>query len=290
MEQPASDEDFAESVGGGDSGVTIDPEAAQAPSTRRIIYTGSIQLRVDDPRAEANTLPALAQRYGGYVSYARVYEYRTDEYRAEIQLRVQADQFDAAMSELRGMGTEILNESINTQDVTERYVDLEARIENLERTEEELQILLTEARENQGTTEDILSVYRELTSIRGEIESLQGQLNVLADQVSLATINVELVPPEAQVEIVDEQWSISRTVREALRTLVAALQGLADVTVTFLIAVAPILLMLALVLYILYRIARWLFNQLRGVGRSATTTTPAAPIVTQQGDTTNRPE
>ncbi len=245
------------------SGDEASQALAQAQTNRKIIYTGSLQLRVDDPRLVSQALQALAQRYGGYVSGANLYEEYDKSYRASVQLRVPADNFDAAMAELRNLASEVLNESIGTQDVTDRYVDLTARIDNLERTEEELQLLLSDSRERGAKTEDILAIYRELTEIRGQIESLQGQLNVLADQVSLATINVELMPPDAQVEIVNEGWSITRTLRQALRTLTEGLQLLTSLVIYFLIAIAPILAIGLLALYVLYRLLRWIAQRAR---------------------------
>ncbi len=263
-----------ESAGSADMDVESEQALAQAPLSRRIIYTGGIQLRVEEPRQLLQTMGSLAARYGGYVSNANVFELYDGTYQASVQLRIQADQFDVALNELRELSIEVLNETRSTQDVTERYVDLEARIENLERTEEELQLLLTEAREQGGETEDILAVYRELTSIRGEIESLQGQLNVLADAVTLATINVELVPPEAEVRLLDEEWSLTRTVREALRDLTDGLQSLVSATVYFLIAVAPRLAIMAVLLYGLYRVALWLRDRLRRPAPPAPPVTP----------------
>lgn len=258
MEAPAAE---PEAMGGADADASGEAAPNQQGVTRRIIYNGSLQLRVDDPRAVAQTMGALAQRHGGYVSNANIYEVGDDSYRASVQLRVDAGQFDEAMSELRTLGSEVLSENIGTRDVTDQYVDLEARIENLERTETELQILLTEARED-GSTEDVLTVYRELTSIREQIEQLQGQLNVLADQVSLATISVELVPPEAQVELVNEGWSLTRTIRQAARSLTEGLQVLADLIIYFLIAILPNLLLLGIFLYILFRFFTWIYRRL----------------------------
>jgi hypothetical protein len=255
--EPAAEETAGEAASGGDGAISEGQPQAQAQLDRKIIYTASLQLRVEDPRAVALSLQALAQRYGGYVSGANVYQIDEDSARATVQLRVRTEQFDEALVEIRALAIEELNASIDSQDVTEEYVDIEGRIENLERTETELQALLTEAREQGGETEDILAIYRELTNVRGEIESYQGRLNVLSDAVDLATINVELVPPETQVELLDERWSATRTIRQAARALTGALQGLTDLTIYFLIAVAPILLLGALVLYVLYRLLRW---------------------------------
>lgn len=233
-------------------------QASQSALNRKIIYNASLRLRVEDPRITAQSLQAVAQRYGGYISHANVYESYDDTYQADLQFRVNAEQFEAALEALRALAIEVIYEQRDSQDVTDQYVDLQARIENLERTESELQILLTEAREKTNKTEDILTVYRELTSIREQIEVYQGQLNVLKDSVSLATINIELIPPDAPIELIDEGWNPISTVRSSLRNLSRGLQALADFSIVLVINVLPFLLILAAVGYALLRIARWL--------------------------------
>lgn len=261
MEEGRSDSDGvvdvaeAESPAGGELGQN------QPALERKIIYTASLRLRVDDPRQVAEQLQGLAATYGGYVSSANIYEYSDGVYQGTVQLRVNAAQMNAAMDSLRDMATEILNEQLDSRDVTDQYVDLTARIENLERTETELQILLTEAREQGGKTEDILTVYRELTSVREQIEVYQGQLNVLSDAVTLATITVDLVPPEVQVEILNEEWSATRTMREALRNLTEGTQDLIDLTIHFTITVLPFLLLLALLGFLFLRFLLFLWRR-----------------------------
>lgn len=231
-------------------------QASQSALNRKIIYNATLRLRVDDPRITAQSLQAVAQRYGGYISHANVYETYDDSYQADVQFRVNAEQFEAALEALRGLAIEVIYEQRDSQDVTDQYVDLQARIENLERTEGELQILLTEAREKTNKTEDILSVYRELTGIREQIEVYQGQLNVLKDSVSLATINIELIPPEAPVDLVDEGWNPMTTVRTSLRNLTEGLQALADFAIVLVINILPFVIILGAVGYAFFRIAR----------------------------------
>lgn len=233
-------------------------ERAQSALNRKIIYNAMMSLRVEDPRATGESLQALAASYGGYISSANIYQVREDLYQGTVQLRVNAEQFEAALEALRALGTEVLNEQRDSQDVTDRYVDLTARIENLERTEKELQELLTEAREKSRKVEDVLQVYRELTNIREQIEVYQGQLNLLSDAVSLATIDVELIPPQIEVEIIDEGWNPMRTFRSAIRNLTEGGQTLVDWGIIFVFNILPALLLLALIGFAFRSLRDWL--------------------------------
>lgn len=254
-----------------------DERSQSAALNRKIIYNATLRLRVDDPRATAKSLEALVAQYGGYVSYANVYETYDDVYQGNVQLRVDAEQFEAALDALRALATDVLTEQRDSQDVTDQFVDVTARIENLERTETELQELLTEAREKSRKVEDVLSVYRELTSIREQIEVYQGQLNVLGDQVSLATIDVELIPPEVEVEIVDEGWNPMRTVRSAIRNLTEGGQALVEFSIIFVLNILPCLLLVGLIGFGLLRLRNWL-EQRRKNQAKPTLRKPVAPV------------
>lgn len=252
---------------------------------RKIVYTASMVLEVDEPRRESQALYGLATRYGGFVSGGNVYEYSEDEdgnpiFRADMQLRVNADQFVLAQEELRGMANEIISEQVSTQDVTAEYTDVESRIRNLERLEAELQLLLSEARERSDNMDEVLNIYRELTNVREEIEVLQGRINVLSDLVGLATINVTLVAPEiaAQIQVVDETWDPGVTMREAMRAFTEDLQGIADDAIWFVFTGLPRLLILGVVLLVLYVIGRriWKWAKPHLVSGGPTITPPPA--------------
>jgi hypothetical protein len=267
---PAPPSDTATSDG--DDASENSPESQELQTgNRQIIYTASLMLEVDDPRGASQALYGLATRYGGFVSNGNVYEYSEDEegnpiFRADMQLRVDAEKFTAAQEELRGMANLVVSEQVDTQDVTAEFTDVQSRIRNLESLEAELQILLTEARERSDDMEQVLSVYRELTSVREQIEVMQGRINVLSDLVGLATINVTLIAPETDptpIALVDEEWNPGVTLREAFRALTEDLQGFTDGVIWFAFTGLPRLLIFGLFLYIAYRIGRAVWSRVR---------------------------
>lgn len=265
-----------------------DERSQSAALNRKIIYNATLALRVDDPRATAKSLEALAAQYGGYISFANVHETYDDVYQGSVQLRVDANRFEAALDALRALAIDVLTEQRDSQDVTDQFVDVTARIENLERTETELQELLTEAREKSRKVEDVLSVYRELTSIREQIEVYQGRLNVLGDQISLATIDVELIPPEVEVEIVDEGWNPMRTVRSAMRNLTEGGQALVEFSIIFVLNILPCLLLVGLIGLGLIRLRNWL-EQRRENQAQPTLKKPVWPVSAEENEE-NGPE
>ena len=140
--------------------------------------------------------------------------------------------------------------SVNAQDVTAEWVDVEARLANHRRSEARLQALLAE---NTATLADVLQVERELARVRGEIESYEGRMRVLSDQVGLATLHLDvrvLAPYEPYVAPTFGEEA-SRTFTRSLMLLGDALRGGALLAVALVPWLTPPLLLILLGLWML---------------------------------------
>lgn len=174
---------------------------------------------------------------------------------ASITIRVPNDRYDEARQRIKEEAVEDPIENQQTQDVTQEFIDLEARLENLRLTEQELRELLSVVRERMEKAEDILAVFRELSAIRQQIEQIQGQMQYLENLTALASITVGLTP---QPKVVETGWDPLRTVRDAARDLVVALQALADLGIRLAITVLPLLILALIPLLVVVWLAlRW---------------------------------
>jgi hypothetical protein len=111
--------------------------------------------------------------------------------RATLTLRIPADRFDEATAGVRPLG-KVEQLDVSVEDVTEQYMDLEARLANARRLEERL-LQLLETRT--GTLEQVLAAERELARVRTEIELYDGRLRQLASRVSLSTLTIVVQEP-----------------------------------------------------------------------------------------------
>jgi hypothetical protein len=224
---------------------------------RMIIRTGELSIIVADTETALRQVRGIAAGLNGYVSNANVRQV-SDGLWGDVTIRVPADSFDAAMDQIKELAVEVVAESVSAQDVTEEYTDLNARLRNLEATEEELLALLTEVRERTRSAEDVLAIYGELTNIRGQIEQIKGRMGYLERLTALATISVELVPEEEAKPIVEEGWQPLNTLRDASRSLVNAAQFLVDAAIWLVVFVLPVLLVLILPVVIIVVVwRRW---------------------------------
>ena len=173
-----------EATGGGPAG----PDGNAAPIEQRIIKTGEVALEVDNVAVVLARVRGMAVELGGYVGGSQA---GTLDESASLTLRVPAARFDELLARLHEMeDVKVVSESTNEQDVTREIVDLEARIRNLEASEESYRVLLDRAER----IDDVLVVQSRLDEVRGQIEQLNGQLQTVEGQADLSTLTVTIIP------------------------------------------------------------------------------------------------
>jgi hypothetical protein len=207
-------------------------------SLRKLVKTVQLTLQVDDTEAVAVEVRALAATTGGYVSAVSAHR-RNELLFYEMTLRVPVERLEQVLGQLRGLAVRVDGESLTTEDVTERYVDLEARIRTLEATEVELKALLAESRDRRSDIEDVMKIYEKLIEIRTRIEQLQGKLNALGNLAALSTIHVELRSTESSRPMIADKWRPSETFHRSFRSLVVIFQTLVDLFIYCLVVILP---------------------------------------------------
>jgi hypothetical protein len=214
-------------------------------SERMIVRTADLSLVVDDTEQTLEDIEDLVTELDGYISNLQTWRVN-EQLAATVTLRIPERSFGEARERIKDLATEVESENVSGQDVTEEYVDLEARLHNLEVAETELLELLASAQETRQDAESILAIYREVTSIRGQIEQIQGRMQYLEDATSLATLTVSLTPEEEEEPVVEPGWEPLRQARDALRALVNALKVLADLLIWVALFILPLVAILAL--------------------------------------------
>lgn len=239
----------------------------QETEGRMIISTAQLTLIVDDVAATLEQVWDLVERFQGYTVQTISYRTATDNLAATVIIRVPSARFGEALSELRKLAWKVQQESTSGEDVTDQYVDLEARLKAQKATEEELLALLREVRQSEGNAQEkaeaILSIYQHLTEVRTQIEQLQGQMQYLEKMSAMATITLELLPREPEVEkpVLGEGFDPLRTLREAARVLVQILQGLVNALIWIAVVALPFWAVAGLVVFL------WVRRRRRRAGR-----------------------
>jgi hypothetical protein len=251
----------------GDGFGDVDLEAAN--QERMIIYTAELALVVRDTEATQLDVVSLAEGAGGYVASASSYAYGNGLRRITLSIRVPAEAFNTTMDALRDLALEVTQDSITSDDVTQEYVDLESRLSALEVKAARLEELMEEAED----TEAVLAVYEELSATQIQIEETKGRMRYLERSSSMATITVYLTPDELSQPVEIAGWRPQGTVKRAVEALIEAFQFLVDALIWFVLAIAPVVVFIGLVLYVLIRLLGWIIRRLRGKGRNRKTVT-----------------
>ena len=165
--------------------------------TRMIVRTAEIALVVKDVAATLDRVADLAAGLGGYVVSSKQWK-EEERLVGIITIRVPAEDFAGAMETLRGLAADVTHEETLAKDVTEEYVDLSAKLRNLEATEEQLLRLMEKAEK----VEDILNIQRELSRTRGEIEQTKGRMQYLERTSATSLIRVQLNQAELEARLI----------------------------------------------------------------------------------------
>ena len=231
-------------------------QAPPVPVERKIIRDATLTLEVEQPSKALPRLASVAESRGGFVvnteSRQQTGENGGGAYETiTIQMRVPAAQFDAALGEIRGMGR-VTSEKLSGKDVTEEYIDLEARL----RTQRALEAQLLEIMKDAHTVADAMSVQREIANVRTEIERVEGRRRFLENQASLSTINVTLQPPSPFVSTTGFFRSIASAFGQGLDIAAAVTLFL----IKAVLALLPVVIILGVPAYF---ILRFLIRRLR---------------------------
>jgi PKD repeat protein len=172
---------------------------------RMIVRTGNMQLVVDDVMNAIDGIIRLADRFEGYVVSSNSWR-EDDRIYGSIAIRIPTEYFTEAMDSLGEMAVEVKSQNIYSIDVTEEYVDLSARLQNLEATEQQLVRIMEKAEE----VEDILDVQRELTNTREEIERIKGRMQYLQQTSDTSLIEVQLEQAKLEIKLSASKRNLER--------------------------------------------------------------------------------
>jgi hypothetical protein len=224
---------------------------APAPAERKIIRNAALTLEVEQPARAMQAVASIAEARGGFVVTAdsvqrggtkgtRSYEVIT------VEIRVPAAQFDAALAEIRGAaGGSVTAQKITGKDVTEEFIDLEARLRTQRAFEAQLMEILKRAQD----VEDAIAVQQQLANVRTEIERVEGRRRFLENQSSLSTISVTLQPPAPLVSTTGFFQSVGAAFGEGIDIAAAVTLFLIRVA----LALLPVVIFIGLPAYFILR-------------------------------------
>lgn len=152
---------------------------------RKLIREGFLEWETEEPESTAQRIQEAVVKYGAFIADDNVSR-SSSRISHTVVVRVPEQNFDSLLAAV-GEGVEKFDSRrINVQDVTEEYVDVEARL----KTKKELEGRYLELLKQAKTVTEMLEIEREIGNLRAEIESIEGRLNYLKDRISLSTLHL----------------------------------------------------------------------------------------------------
>ncbi len=256
--------------------ISTDPQSPNAPAPtvepqlRMIIRNAELSLEVDAPSEAMRRVTQIAEAQKGFVVTSESREVRSSQTQSSqivtMVFRVPSATFADTLEKVRQVGQRVLQEKVTGQDVTEEFLDLEARI----RTKKALEAQFLEIMKTARTVSDALEVQRQLAEVRTQIEQLEGRRRYLENQSAMSTFTVTLNEPSPIVTT-----SPTGFLQEVKQTIADSIDLAANIVlgiIRLVILLIPISILIFLPLGLLVRwLIRRFFRSRKGAAEAVKT-------------------
>jgi hypothetical protein len=161
----------------------------------------------------------------------------------QVAMRVPSDRAGGVMKGIRGLGR-VESENSTAEDITEEYVDLEARLGNARSSEARLLGLYRQA----GKLADVLAVEKELTRVRGDIEAFEAKKKNWDLLTAMVTIDISLREPSSGFPTGHRFWN---TIRSAFGQSLGVIADSIHALIVFVAVLLPWLVIIGPIVYLL---------------------------------------
>jgi len=220
-----------------------------APTDRKIIRHADLNLEAESPEEIQHRITSIAETNGGFVVESQ--QSSTDNRSVKrdtvtMSIRVPAQKFGDTLNEIRNAAQRVISETVKGDDVTEEFIDVEARLKAKKALEQQFVEIMRRAH----SVDDALSVQYQLAEVRGDVERVEGRKRFLENQASLSTIKVRV---QTAAAFSASASGVSNRFGQSFATGMSFALDFVLGLVTFLIAVLPIALIIGLPAFLVTR-------------------------------------
>jgi hypothetical protein len=213
-------------------------------TNRMVIYNANLRLEVNDFKKSQKTIENLVETLAGYIVRAEIFDSERGRMEGSITARIPQEKFQSFLDKAEEMSVKVHSRNVTGEDVTEEFVDLEARLKSKRLVEERLLAFMKDAKE----TKDLLQISGDLERVQGEIESILGRMKYLENQTSLSTVTLTLFENKVDIPGIEKEelntWDkTKKQFMDSINFLLAAASGI----IVFIIGNSPILILLSII-------------------------------------------
>ncbi|WP_077320137.1 DUF4349 domain-containing protein [Virgibacillus proomii] len=213
-------------------------------SGRKIIYTATIQLEVKSFKQKLTQLEQLIDAQGGYIVDSTSHkDSEKGNVTGSITVRIPQKNFQSFMKKVETGEGKLMERSVSGEDVTEEFVDLEARLKSKKVVEKRLLSFMEQA----DKTEDLLDISDNLADVQEEIEQIIGRMNYLKNKADLATITIEIRENHTVMKGEDDLNTWDKTEQQFFKSMNMILMALSN-SFVFIAGNIPIFLLIGMII------------------------------------------
>lgn len=165
----------------------VTDQKTDAAVERKLIKEGQVEFETSNLSSTRKTIFEAVDKYKGYVSSD--HEFKSDERHSNtLTIRVPAENFDNLLKDATDGVDRFDSKEINVKDVTEEFLDIEARV----KTKKELEARYLEILKKAKNVTEMLEIEKQSGELRAEIESIEGRLKYLQNNVSFSTLTMSV--------------------------------------------------------------------------------------------------
>ena len=190
---------------------------------RLVIQESNLSLLVKNVVDVRNKILDYTKSSGGYMVSSNVSNPQ-DAPTATIVIRIPSDKLDSALDYFHSLSIKVVSENLSGRDVTDQYIDIDARLKTLQATKERFESILNQATQ----IKDITNLTREILNIQNQIDALKGQQESLKQNAQLAKLTIYLSTDELALPYApSETFRPNVIFKLAVRSLIGFARSLA---------------------------------------------------------------
>ncbi len=213
-------------------GSILPPSRNEAPPTtdvdeRLVVRESNMSLLVENVRQTTDDIINFVEEQGGYMVSSSLTQPEEAPY-AIVVVRIPSDNFRSILDNFRQMAIKVTSENITGRDVTDEYVDIEARLGTLEKTKARFEQIMDQA----VKIDDILRVQREIINLQSQIDNLKGRQQMLEQTAALSRITIYLSTDEIALPYTpSDTFRPTVIVKQAVRSLIRNLRKISSAAI-----------------------------------------------------------
>jgi TolA-binding protein len=226
-----------------------------SPVDQLVIQNANLSIVVSDPAVAMDSVVKMTEEVKGYVVDSNMYKTRNDNGmelpQAHITIRVPAEGLSATLEKIKSLvqdpATDVLSETRSGQNVTKEYTDQKSRLKNLEDAEAQLREIMASA----TRTEDVMSVFNQLTQIREQIEITKGQIKYYEESAAMSSVDITIQSKAAVAPLTIGSWQPAGVAKEAIQALINALKFFANAGIWIVLFFLPVIIILLIPVFLI---------------------------------------